>query len=71
MAETGKRIKSLLNDDVRPVVAQIAECLADWYKHAQTIYVKVGAISFNIKTLWSIIYYMFADSVPGERHEEL
>lgn len=42
MAETGKRIKSLLNDDVRPVVAQIAECLADWYKHAQTIYVKVG-----------------------------
>lgn len=47
MAETGKRIKSLLNDDVRPVVAQIAECLADWYKHAQTIYVKVGVIFKN------------------------
>lgn len=41
VAETGKRLKSLLNDDVKPVVAQIAECLADWYKRAQTIYLKV------------------------------
>lgn len=41
IAETGKRTKSLLNDDVKPVVAQIAECLADWYKRAQTIYLKV------------------------------
>lgn len=51
VAETGKRIKSLLNEDVRPVVAQIAECLADWYKHAQTIYVKVGSSSLNTETL--------------------
>lgn len=41
VAETGKRIKALLNDDVKVVVAQIAECLADWYKRAQTIYLKV------------------------------
>ena len=41
MGETGKRIKLLLNDDVKVVVAQIAECLADWYKRAQTIYLKV------------------------------
>lgn len=41
VAETGKRIKALLNDDVKIVVEQIAECLADWYKRAQTIYVKV------------------------------
>lgn len=50
MAETGKRIKSLLNDDVRPVVGAIAECLADWYKHAQTIYVKVGAYFQKMRT---------------------
>lgn len=34
-------MKLLLVEDVRPVVAQIAECLADWYKRAQTIYLKV------------------------------
>lgn len=42
VAETGKHIKALLNDDVKVVVAQIAECLADWYKRAQTIYLKVN-----------------------------
>lgn len=40
IGETGKRIKALLQEDVRPVVAQIAECLADWYKRAQTVYLK-------------------------------
>lgn len=42
IAETGKRLKMLLLEDVKPVVAQIAECLADWYKRAQTIYLKVS-----------------------------
>lgn len=41
IAETGKRLKLLLHENVKPVVAQIAECLADWYKRAQTIYLKV------------------------------
>lgn len=40
ISETGKRLKSLLQEDVKPVVAQIAECLADWYKRAQTVYLK-------------------------------
>ena len=31
VAETGKRIKALLNDDVKPAVALEAECLADWW----------------------------------------
>lgn len=35
-------MKMLLLEDVKPVVAQIAECLADWYKRAQTIYLKVN-----------------------------
>lgn len=42
IAETGKRLKMLLLEDVKPVVAQIGECLADWYKRAQTIYLKVS-----------------------------
>lgn len=48
IAETGKRMKLLLTDDVRPVVAQIAECLADWYKRAQTIYLKVNRRNYII-----------------------
>lgn len=44
IAETGKRLKLLLVDDAKPVVAQIAECLADWYKRAQTIYLKVCSL---------------------------
>lgn len=51
VAETGKRIKALLNDDVKIVVAQIAECLADWYKRAQTIYLKVRCIFLDQRWL--------------------
>lgn len=70
VAETGKRIKSLLNDDVRPVVAQIAECLADWYKRAQTIYLKVG-FGFVYKMSVSINLTFFADPNSGEGLKQL
>lgn len=71
MAETGKRIKSLLNEDVRPVVAQIAECLADWYKHAQTIYVKVGlTVDFIFEQMVTHLH-RFVDSVSGEGLKKL
>lgn len=40
ITETGKRVKTLLNDDVRPAVEQEAESLADWYKKAQTIFLQ-------------------------------
>uniref|UniRef100_A0A1A9WM29 Protein kinase domain-containing protein n=1 Tax=Glossina brevipalpis TaxID=37001 RepID=A0A1A9WM29_9MUSC len=45
----GKRIKSLLLDDVKPSVAQMAECLADWYKLAQTVYLKSEILEKDIR----------------------
>lgn len=59
VAETGKRIKALLNDDVKIVVEQIAECLADWYKRAQTIYVKVNHF-FNVVRNDGVLYKFFS-----------
>ncbi|XP_050081939.1 inhibitor of nuclear factor kappa-B kinase subunit epsilon [Anopheles aquasalis] len=40
ITETGKRLKALLNDNVRQAIEQEAECLADWYKKAQTIFLQ-------------------------------
>ncbi|XP_017465711.1 PREDICTED: serine/threonine-protein kinase TBK1 [Rhagoletis zephyria] len=45
----GKRIKGLLLDDVKPAVAQMAECLADWYKLAQTVYLKTQILQKDIR----------------------
>lgn len=45
----GKRIKALLLDNVNPTVAQIAECLADWYKLAQTVYLKTQILEKDVR----------------------
>ncbi|XP_054743419.1 serine/threonine-protein kinase TBK1 [Anastrepha obliqua] len=45
----GKRIKALLLDDVKPAVAQMAECLADWYKLAQTVYLKTQILEKDVR----------------------
>ncbi|XP_005184163.1 serine/threonine-protein kinase TBK1 [Musca domestica] len=45
----GKRIKSLLLDDTKPAVAQMAECLADWYKLAQTVYLKSEILEKDVR----------------------
>ncbi|KAH8325501.1 hypothetical protein KR067_000153 [Drosophila pandora] len=45
----GKRIKALLLDNVYPAVAQIAECLADWYKLAQTVYLKTQILEKDVR----------------------
>lgn len=45
----GKRIKTLLLDDVKPAVAQMAECLADWYKLAQTVYLKTQILEKDVR----------------------
>lgn len=49
MDRNGKRIKSLLLDDVKPSVAQMAECLADWYKLAQTVYLKSEILEKDVR----------------------
>uniref|UniRef100_A0A034VTA3 Serine/threonine-protein kinase TBK1 n=1 Tax=Bactrocera dorsalis TaxID=27457 RepID=A0A034VTA3_BACDO len=45
----GDRIKALLIDDVNPAVAQMAECLADWYKLAQTVYLKTQILEKDVR----------------------
>ncbi|XP_016976014.1 serine/threonine-protein kinase TBK1 [Drosophila rhopaloa] len=45
----GKRIKALLLENVNPTVAQIAECLADWYKLAQTVYLKTQILEKDVR----------------------
>ncbi|KAM8715635.1 hypothetical protein ACLKA7_002652 [Drosophila subpalustris] len=45
----GKRIKQLLLENVNPAVAQMAECLADWYKLAQTVYLKTQILEKDVR----------------------
>ncbi|PSN34189.1 Serine/threonine-protein kinase TBK1 [Blattella germanica] len=48
VGETGRRIQALLDAECQPAVAQLADCLADWYKKAQTVYVKVRIFDRDI-----------------------
>ncbi|XP_053694637.1 serine/threonine-protein kinase TBK1-like [Sabethes cyaneus] len=50
MTETGKRVKALLNDDVRPAVGLAAECFADWYKKVQTIFLQTQFLHKDVKS---------------------
>lgn len=44
-----KRLKALLLDNVKPAVSQMAECLADWYKLSQTVYLKTQILEKDIR----------------------
>ncbi|KAH8378407.1 hypothetical protein KR093_011178 [Drosophila rubida] len=59
----GKRIKQLLLDNVNPAVAQMAECLADWYKLAQTVYLKTQILEKDVRDcerkLYDIRYELY------------
>lgn len=48
MAETGKRIKVLLDSECQPAVTQLAECLADWYKMAQTAFLQARILDKDV-----------------------
>uniref|UniRef100_A0A182NLJ5 Protein kinase domain-containing protein n=1 Tax=Anopheles dirus TaxID=7168 RepID=A0A182NLJ5_9DIPT len=56
IAETGKRLKSLLNDAVRQAVEQEAECLADWYKKAQTIFLQTQFLMKDVGAYVDALY---------------
>lgn len=56
VSETGKRLKSLLNDDIKPSVAQEAECLADWYKMAQTIFLQTQILQKDVSGYEEALY---------------
>lgn len=48
MTETGKRIKSLLNTEIKPSVLMFIDCLADWYKISQTIYLQTEILENDL-----------------------
>ncbi|XP_055383015.1 serine/threonine-protein kinase TBK1 [Condylostylus longicornis] len=48
IAGNSKKLRSLLIEDVQTSIAQIAECLADWYKHAQAAYLKTEILQKDI-----------------------
>ncbi|XP_040164449.1 inhibitor of nuclear factor kappa-B kinase subunit epsilon [Anopheles arabiensis] len=56
IAETGKRLKTLLNDGVRQAVEQEAECLADWYKKAQTIFLQTQFLTKDVGAYVDALY---------------
>ncbi|XP_053674907.1 inhibitor of nuclear factor kappa-B kinase subunit epsilon [Anopheles nili] len=56
IAETGKRLKSLLNEGVRLAVEQEAECLADWYKKAQTIFLQTQFLMKDVSAYVDALY---------------
>lgn len=56
VAETGKRIKALLNDNVKPAIHLEAECLADWYKMAQTIFLQTQILEKDLTSYEDSIY---------------
>ncbi|KAL1396039.1 hypothetical protein pipiens_010802 [Culex pipiens pipiens] len=56
ITETGKRIKTLLNEDVRPAVELEAECLADWYKKAQTIFLQTQFLHKDVSSHEETLY---------------
>lgn len=60
MTETGRRIKSLLESECRPSISQRSECLSDWYKMAQTVYLQTQILDKDVdayeRTLESFRY---------------
>lgn len=48
MTETGKRIKGLLNTEIKPSVIMFIDCLADWYKISQTIYLQTEILESDL-----------------------
>lgn len=48
MTETGKRIKGLLNTEIKPSVLMFIDCLADWYKISQTIYLQTEILENDL-----------------------
>ncbi|XP_047117169.1 serine/threonine-protein kinase TBK1 [Schistocerca piceifrons] len=48
VAEAAKRLRYLLEKEVSPVHAHIADCLADWYKMAQTVFLQAEILAKDV-----------------------
>ncbi|GLV39729.1 I-kappaB kinase epsilon [Carabus blaptoides fortunei] len=48
IAETGRRLKILLDNECTPIIAQLAENLGDWYKISQTVYLQTMILNKDL-----------------------
>ncbi|XP_063238380.1 serine/threonine-protein kinase TBK1 [Bacillus rossius redtenbacheri] len=68
MSETGRRTRALLETDCRPAVTQLADCLADWYKMAQTVYLQTGILEKDVGALEGRAETLCWKLVESDRH---
>lgn len=73
VTETGRRLKVLLETECAPAMTQRSECVADWYKMAQTVFLQTQILDKDIDiyetALESFSYRLSQDS--KERYENL
>jgi len=48
ITETARQLSALLDQDATPAVVQQVECMADWYKMAQTVYVQAHILEKDL-----------------------
>lgn len=73
VTETGRRLKALLETECIPAMTQRSECVADWYKMAQTVFLQTQILDKDIdnyeRVLESFSYRLSQES--KERNENL
>lgn len=73
VTETGRRLKALLETECTPSMTQRSECVADWYKMAQTVFLQTQILDKDIdsyeRVLESFSYRLSQES--KERNENL
>ncbi|XP_050464029.1 serine/threonine-protein kinase TBK1 [Cataglyphis hispanica] len=73
VTETGRRLKALLETECIPAMTQRSECVADWYKMAQTVFLQTQILDKDIDgyehALESFSYRLSQES--KERNENL
>ncbi|EFN69034.1 Serine/threonine-protein kinase TBK1 [Camponotus floridanus] len=73
VTETGRRLKALLETECVPAMTQRSECVADWYKMAQTVFLQTQILDKDIDgyehALESFSYRLSQES--KERNENL
>ncbi|XP_043274284.1 serine/threonine-protein kinase TBK1 isoform X2 [Venturia canescens] len=73
VTETGRRMKALLESECIPSITQRSECLADWYKMAQTVYLQTQILDKDTsnyqRSLDTYAYRLSQEST--DRHEAL
>lgn len=73
VTETGRRLRSLLETECIPAMTQRSECVADWYKMAQTVYLQIQILDKDVDNYEDILesYFYRLSQESKERYENL